>query len=227
MDHYCSVTCNTCPDKQNIIMIVGGHQTSPSKQWMLNPTFFSLNGSLPTCLASTKNNITNDGTLNKLKNPALFTNQGTINCWNCTVSFFTEIIRLLFADGNPVMCVGHPGQDECFKYEVRSQNIYFFHLPIWIYTYFSPANIGLLVSYWIHHCCWVRCVALSINVKRYARFILWHRVRRGWDYMEDVGLIKAGGIRPDSRIVELSSDGGQTFQHLAEIHWVRTRLDNY
>ena len=77
-DHYCSITCNRCSDSQNIIMLVGGFRRSPSKQWMLNPTFFSLNGSLPTCLASIKNNISMDSSHNKIKSPALFTNQGDI-----------------------------------------------------------------------------------------------------------------------------------------------------
>ena len=39
--------------------------------------------------------------------------------------------------------------------------------------------------------------------------------------MEEVGLILSGSIRPESRIVELSTDGGQSFQHLAGIHWGR------
>ena len=44
---------------------------------------------------------------------------------------------------------------------------------------------------------------------------------RGWDYNEDVGLIMAGSVAPDSRIVELTTDGGQTFEHLADIPWGR------
>ena len=45
------------------------------------------------------------------------------------------------------------------------------------------------------------------------------RQRRGWDYIEEVGLIMAGSIDPESRIVELSTDGGQTFEHLENITW--------
>ena len=77
-DHYCSITCNRCQEGQNIIMLVGGFQRKPSRQWMLNPTFFALNGSLPSCLNSTKNNITNDGSLSRIRSPGLFTNQGDI-----------------------------------------------------------------------------------------------------------------------------------------------------
>ena len=44
---------------------------------------------------------------------------------------------------------------------------------------------------------------------------------RGWDYNEDVGLIMAGSVAPDSRIVELTTDGGKTFEHLADIPWGR------
>ena len=77
-DHYCSVTCNRCQESQNIIMLVGGYQRKPSRQWMLNPTFFALNGSLPSCLNSTKNNITNDGSHTKIRSPGLFINQGDI-----------------------------------------------------------------------------------------------------------------------------------------------------
>ena len=42
---------------------------------------------------------------------------------------------------------------------------------------------------------------------------------RGWDYVEDVGLVMAGSVRPDSRTVELTTDGGKTFQHLGDIPW--------
>ena len=78
LDHYCSVACNKCPDSQNIIMFVGGFTKSPTRQWMLNPTFFALNGSLPNCLASPKNDITSDTSYNKYITPALFTNKGDI-----------------------------------------------------------------------------------------------------------------------------------------------------
>ena len=44
---------------------------------------------------------------------------------------------------------------------------------------------------------------------------------RGWDYDEDVGLIMAGSVAPDSRTVEQSTDGGQTFEHLGDIPWGR------
>ena len=71
---------------------------------MLNPTFFSLNGSLPTCLASIKNDITNDTSYDKYITPALFTNRSVYS----------------YRDENPVMCVGHKFEDECFKYEVGS-----------------------------------------------------------------------------------------------------------
>ena len=46
-----------------------------------------------------------------------------------------------------------------------------------------------------------------------------HSFIRGWDYDEEVGLIMAGSVVPDSQTVELTTDGGQTFQHLAEIPW--------
>ena len=46
-----------------------------------------------------------------------------------------------------------------------------------------------------------------------------YRYRRGWDFHEDVGLIMAGSIRPDARTVELTRDGGKTFEHLAVIPW--------
>ena len=41
--------------------------------------------------------------------------------------------------------------------------------------------------------------------------------------MEEVGLIMAGSIRPDSRTVELTIDGGKTFKHLGTIPWVWAR----
>lgn len=44
---------------------------------------------------------------------------------------------------------------------------------------------------------------------------------RGWDYMEEVGLIMAGSIYPDSRVVELTADGGINWEHLAQIPWGR------
>ena len=44
---------------------------------------------------------------------------------------------------------------------------------------------------------------------------------RGWDYNEDVGLIMAGSVAPESRIVERTTDGGQTFEHLGDIPWGR------
>ena len=44
-----------------------------------------------------------------------------------------------------------------------------------------------------------------------------HSITRGWDYDEDVGLIMAGSVRPDSRIVERSTDGGKTFEHIASL----------
>ena len=112
-DHYCSVTCNRCSDSQNIIMLAGGFQQSPSKQWMLNPTFFALNGTLPACLASTKNDI-NDTSLNKIKMPSLFTNPSK----NVIQSFFRNYY-INFLDGNPVMCLGHANLDECYEYEVE------------------------------------------------------------------------------------------------------------
>ena len=77
-DHYCAVSCDRCPDSQHVMMLVGGHQSRPTNQWMMNPTFFALNGSLPACLNSTKNDIVNDGSLNKIKSPGLFTNQSEI-----------------------------------------------------------------------------------------------------------------------------------------------------
>ena len=51
------------------------------------------------------------------------------------------------------------------------------------------------------------------------------RQRRGWDYMPEVGLIMAGSINPDSRTVELSTDGGQTFQDLGDIPWGRLHVN--
>ena len=50
-----------------------------------------------------------------------------------------------------------------------------------------------------------------------------NRLRRGSDYIEEVGLIMAGSIRPDSRTVELTRDGGKTFEHLGTIPWVWAR----
>ena len=48
---------------------------------------------------------------------------------------------------------------------------------------------------------------------------------RGWDYNEDVGLIMAGSVAPESRIVERTTDGGQTFEHLGDIPWGRPTED--
>ena len=48
-----------------------------------------------------------------------------------------------------------------------------------------------------------------------------HRSHRGWDYIEDVGLIMAGSAYPDSQTVEITRDEGKTFEHLAEIPWGR------
>ena len=59
-------------------MLVGGSWEQGANTFRLNPTFFSLNGSLPACLNSTKNDIVNDGSLNKIKSPGLFTNKGEI-----------------------------------------------------------------------------------------------------------------------------------------------------
>ena len=52
-----------------------------------------------------------------------------------------------------------------------------------------------------------------------------HRFARGWDYHEEAGLIIAGGLRPDSQTVEMTTDGGQTFEHLADIPWGRPTYD--
>ena len=46
-----------------------------------------------------------------------------------------------------------------------------------------------------------------------------HSFARGWDYVEEVGLIMAGSIKPDTRVVELTTDDGVTWQHLAHIPW--------
>ena len=77
-DHYCSVSCNRCPASQDVIMLVGGKGQVNGKgtpqEWILNPTFISLNGSLPACYASAKNDI--DSSLSEIQSPALFTNQG-------------------------------------------------------------------------------------------------------------------------------------------------------
>ena len=51
------------------------------------------------------------------------------------------------------------------------------------------------------------------------------RQRRGWDYMPEVGLIMAGSINPESRTVELSTDGGLTFQDLGDIPWGRLHVN--
>ena len=39
--------------------------------------------------------------------------------------------------------------------------------------------------------------------------------------MEEVGLIMAGSIYPESRVVELTADGGINWEHLAQIPWGR------
>ena len=46
-----------------------------------------------------------------------------------------------------------------------------------------------------------------------------YRFARGWDYSEQVGLIMAGSISPPTRTVEMSTDGGVSFQSLADIPW--------
>ena len=56
---------------------------------------------------------------------------------------------------------------------------------------------------------------MTNNIKTFC-----YRYRRGWDFNEDVGLIMAGSIAPDARTVELTRDGGKTFEHLAVIPWV-------
>ena len=55
---------------------------------------------------------------------------------------------------------------------------------------------------------------MTNNIKTFC-----YRYRRGWDFNEDVGLIMAGSIAPDARTVELTRDGGKTFEHLAVIPW--------
>ena len=124
-DHYCSITCNRCQESQNIIMFVGGFQRKPVRQWMLNPTFFALNGSLPSCLNSTKNNITNDGSHTRIRSPGLFINQGDILQHLVVLALNMIYLNL---GGNPVMCVGHARQDDCFEYEVGSLTLSFVDL---------------------------------------------------------------------------------------------------
>ena len=71
-DHYCSKSCNRCSDSQNVVMLVGGRMNS--QNWYVNPVFMALNGSLPSCLASVKNDFGNG--LTKPRLPGLFINQG-------------------------------------------------------------------------------------------------------------------------------------------------------
>ena len=75
-DHYCSESCNRCSESQNVVMFVGGRSTQSGSgtNWNLNPSFMALNGSLPACLSSTKNDI--HSSLTKIRTPAFFMNQG-------------------------------------------------------------------------------------------------------------------------------------------------------
>ena len=66
-------------------------------------------------------------------------------------------------------------------------------------------------------------ISISVGIIQHIDFF-WHRYRRGWDYIEEVGLIMAGSLVPASKAVELSTDGGQTFEHLAGIPWVRLHI---
>lgn len=53
----------------------------------------------------------------------------------------------------------------------------------------------------------------------YSSLYYLNRVARGSDYSEQVGLIMAGSISPPSRTVEISTDGGVSFQNLTDIPW--------
>ena len=77
-----------------------------------------------------------------------------------------------------------------------------------------------MVNRWIYPGAWVRfhCIINGIKIH-----LSDDRLRRGSDYIEEVGLIMAGSIRPDSRTVELTIDGGKTFKHLGTIPWVWAR----
>ena len=118
-DHYCSKSCNKCPDSQNIVMLVGGSPTNGPNNFRLNPTFFSLNGSLPACLASPKNDI--DSSIPRMRTPGLFVNKGGITLSNINWSL-SEIHNIVWLDGNPVMCLGENSLDECYEYDISSDS---------------------------------------------------------------------------------------------------------
>ena len=102
-------------------MLVGGK--SNGQNWYLSPRFFSLNGSLPACLASTKNDI--HSSLTKIRAPGIFINKSEFFYAILTLNLNKHII--IVSDGKPVMCVGHFNLDECFEYEVGLSNEIYFH----------------------------------------------------------------------------------------------------
>ena len=63
------------------------------------------------------------------------------------------------------------------------------------------------------------CFIDGVKINTNDELLCSNRLRRGSDYIEEVGLIMAGSIRPDSRTVELTRDGGKTFEHLGTIPW--------
>ena len=78
-----------------------------------------------------------------------------------------------------------------------------------------------MVNHWIYPGAWVSYHCFINGIKSNTNDDLHcYRLRRGSDYIEEVGLIMAGSIRPDSRTVELTRDGGKTFEHLGTIPWV-------
>ena len=118
-DHYCSKSCNRCPESQNVVMLVGGSWEQGANTFRLNPTFFSLNGSLPACLASPKNDI--DSSIPRMRTPGLFVNKGGSNLNNIHWSL-NEIHNIVLLDGNPVTCLGDNNLDECYEYDISSDS---------------------------------------------------------------------------------------------------------
>ena len=102
-------------------MLVGGSPTNGPHNFRLNPTFFSLNGSLPACLASPKNDI--DSSIPRMRTPGLFMNKGGSNLYlNYIHLSLNEIHSILLLDGNPVMCLGDNNLDECYEYDISSDS---------------------------------------------------------------------------------------------------------
>ena len=98
-DHYCPKTCDQCPGSQNVVMLVGGRsgpngQNYNKEDWTNNPSFFSLNGSLPACLSGTKSDI-HSSIIRMESGPALFMNQGKdLSVWLRTAGRIRKVYSL-------------------------------------------------------------------------------------------------------------------------------------